>query len=168
MYGVAVLSLIGVLIDGIVMWYEGLALVLTYIFYIVGKSERRWKMNPIFYYTEFYLFRASAMVCNDIISIKVRTFVARVNASRQRKVRPFREVTEIQPLLGKNGSDKSYAAAPSNVANGMYPSLDTIGENNSNEGERNYFLDNSEIFKNIENQQISFFRMYFKIKLSLN
>lgn len=39
MYGVAVVSLICVLLDGVVMWYEGLALVLTYIFYIVGKSK---------------------------------------------------------------------------------------------------------------------------------
>lgn len=37
MYGIAVVSLIGVLYDGIVMWYEGLALVLAYFFYIVGK-----------------------------------------------------------------------------------------------------------------------------------
>lgn len=37
MYGVAVISLIGVLLDGVVMWYEGLALVLTYFFYIIGK-----------------------------------------------------------------------------------------------------------------------------------
>jgi len=36
MYGVAVLALIGVLYDGIVMWYEGLALVLAYFFYIIG------------------------------------------------------------------------------------------------------------------------------------
>lgn len=36
MYGVAVLGLIGVLYDGIVMWYEGLALVLAYLFYIIG------------------------------------------------------------------------------------------------------------------------------------
>lgn len=36
MYGVAVISLIGVLYDGIVMWYEGLALVLAYFLYIVG------------------------------------------------------------------------------------------------------------------------------------
>lgn len=39
MYGVAVVSLIGVLYDGIVMWYEGLALVLGYIFYIIGRLE---------------------------------------------------------------------------------------------------------------------------------
>lgn len=38
MYGVAVLSLIGVLFDGIVMWYEGLALVLGYVFYISGEK----------------------------------------------------------------------------------------------------------------------------------
>lgn len=31
------IGLIGVLYDGIVMWYEGLALVLAYFFYIVGK-----------------------------------------------------------------------------------------------------------------------------------
>lgn len=37
MYGVAVVSLIGVLLDGVVMWYEGLALVLTYLIYIVGR-----------------------------------------------------------------------------------------------------------------------------------
>lgn len=37
MYGVAVVSLIGVLCDGIVMWYEALALVMGYIFYIVGE-----------------------------------------------------------------------------------------------------------------------------------
>lgn len=39
MYGVAVLSLIGVLFDGIVMWYEALGLVLGYVFYIGGKNS---------------------------------------------------------------------------------------------------------------------------------
>lgn len=38
-YAVAVLGLIGVLIDGRVMWYEALALVLTYFFYITSKHH---------------------------------------------------------------------------------------------------------------------------------
>lgn len=37
MYAVAVLSLIGVLYDDKVMWYEALALVCTYFLYIFGK-----------------------------------------------------------------------------------------------------------------------------------
>ncbi|XP_037036728.1 sodium/potassium/calcium exchanger 3-like isoform X2 [Bradysia coprophila] len=77
MYGVAVISLIGVLYDGIVMWYEGLALVLAYFFYIV------------------------VMYCNDIVATKVRTIVS--NLKRKPKVRPYREVTEIAPLLNKEG-----------------------------------------------------------------
>lgn len=127
MYGVAVLSLIAVLIDGIVMWYEGLALVLTYIFYIVGKSNGRREIDEIL----TPIFAALAMCCNDIISTKARTVVARVN-ERSRKVRPFREVTEIAPLLRKNeksysaGSSAAAAAAEVDAGNGMYPSLDRI------------------------------------------
>ncbi|KAJ6636772.1 Sodium/potassium/calcium exchanger 5 [Pseudolycoriella hygida] len=77
MYGVAVTALIGVLYDGIVMWYEGLALVLAYFFYIV------------------------VMYCNDIVATKVRTIVSRLK--RKPKIRPYREVTEIAPLLKKEG-----------------------------------------------------------------
>lgn len=41
MYGVAVLSLIVVLSDGIVMWYEALGLVLGYVLYIGGEKKRQ-------------------------------------------------------------------------------------------------------------------------------
>lgn len=46
------------------------------------------------------------MYCNDIVATKVRTIVA--NLKRKPKVRPYREVTEIAPLLNKEGqsSDK--------------------------------------------------------------
>lgn len=39
-YGVAVLSLICVLIDSIVMWYEAFGLVLGYVIYIIGKKKK--------------------------------------------------------------------------------------------------------------------------------
>lgn len=41
------------------------------------------------------------MYCNDIVATKVRTIVS--NLKRKPKVRPYREVTEIAPLLNKEG-----------------------------------------------------------------
>lgn len=41
------------------------------------------------------------MYCNDIVATKVRTMVS--NLKRKPKVRPYREVTEIAPLLNKEG-----------------------------------------------------------------
>lgn len=40
MYGVAVIALITVLIDGKVMWYEAAILVSAYVLYIAGKAEK--------------------------------------------------------------------------------------------------------------------------------
>lgn len=65
------------------------------------------------------------MCCNDIISMKVRTVVARLN-SKKRNIRPFREVSEYVPLLQKE-------EVKSNVSNNVvavpiYPSLETITE----------------------------------------
>lgn len=101
MYGVAVVSLIAVLADEIVMWYEGLALVLAYFVYII------------------------VMYCNDSISNKVRTVVAKLK--KKPTIRPFREVTEIIPLLHEDTKNKS--------SNGqhIYPALETIAENYSTE-----------------------------------
>lgn len=39
------------------------------------------------------------MYYNDIISEKIRVFVARLQRQSTRRNRPFREVTEIMPLL---------------------------------------------------------------------
>lgn len=135
MYGVAVVSLIGVLFDGIVMWYEGLALVLGYIVYIVGEA--------LFFHLCFvaqialappheliattHFVRSTAMYCNDYISLKVRCMVSRVR--RKSRVRPYREVTEIMPLL----QDQQKAAAAANGhtnGGGAYATLDTIVEDN--------------------------------------
>lgn len=41
------------------------------------------------------------MYCNDIMATKVRTIVS--NLKRKPKMRPYREVTEIAPLLNKEG-----------------------------------------------------------------
>lgn len=41
------------------------------------------------------------MYCNDIVATKVRTIVS--NLKRKPKVRAYREVTEIAPLLTKEG-----------------------------------------------------------------
>lgn len=65
------------------------------------------------------------MCCNDVISMKVRTVVARLN-SKKRNIRPFREVSEYVPLLQK-------VEAKPNISNGtgavpIYPSLETITE----------------------------------------
>lgn len=43
----------------------------------------------------------AVMYCNDIVATKVRTMVS--NLKRKPKVRPYREVTEIAPLLTKDG-----------------------------------------------------------------
>lgn len=107
MYGVAVVSLIGVLCDGIVMWYEGLALVLGYIVYIAGEcgaeaacghSTFRPKKSHGVNLVVAIVCVWTAMYCNDYISVRVRCLVKRVRR-RSSRVRPFREVTEIMPLL---------------------------------------------------------------------
>ncbi|XP_063709583.1 sodium/potassium/calcium exchanger 4-like [Culicoides brevitarsis] len=75
MYAIAVLGLIGVLHDGIVMWYEALALILTYFIYIT-----------VLYY-------------NDVMSRNAKLLVAKY---RKRYVpRLYQDVTEISPLLSK-------------------------------------------------------------------
>ncbi|XP_055601044.1 sodium/potassium/calcium exchanger 3-like [Uranotaenia lowii] len=88
MYGMAVIGLITVLIDGKVVWYEALVLVSAYVFYI------------------------SAMYCNDSIN----RFMSRT-LRRKSNVRPYTEVTEISPLL-KNGSNGSQKANGENGHNG--------------------------------------------------
>lgn len=45
------------------------------------------------------------MYCNDIMATKVRTIVS--NLKRKPKVRPYREVTEIAPLLNKEGQSSN-------------------------------------------------------------
>lgn len=45
------------------------------------------------------------MYCNDIVATKVRTIVS--NLKRKPKTRPYREVTEIQPLLNKEGQSSA-------------------------------------------------------------
>jgi len=80
-YAIAVLGLIGVLMDGRVMWYEAMGLVLTYFLYIT-----------ILYY-------------NDVMSRKAKMLVAKYR-KRYRSVRPYKEVTEISPLLAKDNSKK--------------------------------------------------------------
>lgn len=46
------------------------------------------------------------MYCNDIVATKVRTIVS--NLKRKSKVRPYREVTEIAPLLNKGHSNDKF------------------------------------------------------------
>lgn len=41
MYAIAVIGLIGVLVDGVVMWYEALGLILTYFVYITGNDLKK-------------------------------------------------------------------------------------------------------------------------------
>lgn len=68
------------------------------------------------------------MYCNDSISFRVRCMVSSLR--RKSRVRPFREVTEIIPLL----QDAGQKQAPTNGAivaknPAVYPSLDSIAEN---------------------------------------
>lgn len=76
MYCAAVLGLIATLYDGYIMWYEALALVLAYFFYMF------------------------AMYCNDAMARKARKLVSKCR--HKTKVRPFKEVTEISPLLNSS------------------------------------------------------------------
>lgn len=66
------------------------------------------------------------MCCNDAISMKVRTVVARLN-SKKRNIRPFREVSEYVPLLHKEEA-KSKQSNGANVCLPIYPTLETITE----------------------------------------
>jgi solute carrier family 24 (sodium/potassium/calcium exchanger), member 4 len=77
MYGVSVVALIYTLYDGIIMWYEGLGLVLAYIFYL------------------------AVIYCNDTMAKRARLIVAKCR--RKYKPRPYKQVTEITPLFSKNG-----------------------------------------------------------------
>lgn len=61
------------------------------------------------------------MYCNDIISQKVRILVSKL--TRKKKVRPFREVTEIAPLLQDEQEEKRQKNGSQ-----IYPELDTIAE----------------------------------------
>ncbi|XP_055845379.1 sodium/potassium/calcium exchanger 4-like [Episyrphus balteatus] len=80
MYCVAVLGLICTLYDGIVMWYEALFLVLAYFLYI------------------------TALYWNDVMARKARKLISKVR--RKSRVRPFRQVNEISPLLGTISEEK--------------------------------------------------------------
>lgn len=130
MYGMAVLSLIGILYDDRVMWYEALALVCAYLLYVIGKISDVFLLKYRTPQIDFF----SAMYCNDIIARKVRTIVSMLK--RKSTVRPFREVSEIAPLLTKLGNTNGYF----NGTNGnskserthLYPvdSLEVIREDN--------------------------------------
>lgn len=61
---------------------------------MVGVGVRVRRMKCAF----FCLNLSAAMYCNDYISVRVRCLVRRVRRNSKR-VRPFREVTEIVPLL---------------------------------------------------------------------
>ncbi|XP_026463670.1 sodium/potassium/calcium exchanger 3-like [Ctenocephalides felis] len=78
MYGFAVVALITTLLDGKVMWYEALTLVLAYIFYI------------------------AAMYFNDVMSDSARDFVRMCCGKKKTKkdIALYREImTEASPLL---------------------------------------------------------------------
>lgn len=108
MYGVAVIALITVLVDGKVMWYEAMVLVSAYVLYI------------------------TAMYCNDPIS----RFMGRA-FRRKSCIRPYAEVTEISPLLSngcQNGANGGDCAAAKN-GNGHHACASDASEDSFEEEE---------------------------------
>lgn len=76
MYGLAVILLIFTLLDGKIMWYESLFLVLAYVMYIIGKNFD----YVIFHcYNKLLMFHFAilAISCNDYIARRMQKFVNR-------------------------------------------------------------------------------------------
>ncbi|CAD7087881.1 unnamed protein product [Hermetia illucens] len=94
MYCIAVFGLIGTLYDGVIMWYEGLLLTIAYFFYMF------------------------AMYCNDAMARKARRLVAKCR--HRTKIHPYKEVTEISPLLECNGNGIKISNGNGFTMNGLY------------------------------------------------
>lgn len=65
------------------------------------------------------------MYWNEIMSHKARTLVAKLR--RQSRVRPYRERTEITPLLGSaNGHKQNGKSSIINITNNLYPIVEVF------------------------------------------
>lgn len=66
------------------------------------------------------------MYCNDIIARKARTVVSMMK-NKSKKIRPFREVSEIAPLLTKTGPI-DYNGTTNGKPDGvlLYPNIDNL------------------------------------------
>lgn len=131
MYAVSVISLIAVLQDGKVMWYEALLLVMAYFVYISGE-QFFFEINmtsQVIRSNNIILLFLKVMYWNDIMARKARTMVARLR--RKSRIRPYRERTEITPLLSSTEKENGVVNGKLNglknngttvmISNQLYP-----------------------------------------------